>query len=397
MLDTAEMDTKRSETSQKRNFLPHKRGARVLRHPARGRVAVLSTEAEPREAAASAGLRYVTDRIPGLRRLRVGKGFRFVTPRGTTVRGKDLERIHALAIPPAWKDVWVCPDARGHLQATGRDARGRKQHRYHPRWRKVRDEAKYGRILEFAAALPALRKRANTDLSGNALSRRKVVAAVVQLLERTLIRVGNDEYARDNQSFGLTTMRDTHAHVTRSTIRFRFKGKSGKFHDIAFADARLARIVRRCQELPGRELFQYLDDDGKVQDVGSADVNDYLREVTGRDFTAKDFRTWIGTVLAARALHEMKEFASDAQAKRNVLTAVEAVAEMLGNTRAVCRKCYIHPAIIDSYLDRSLAQTLSARAGARLAQSPNSLNRTETAVLALLQRRLRRDAQRKSA
>ena len=265
-----------------------------------------------------------------------------------------------------------------------------------PKWREVRDDAKYGRMLEFAAALAGASptdERPTVAVPG--LSRRKVVAAVVQLLEKTLIRVGNDEYARDNQSFGLTTMRDGHARVSRSTIRFRFKGKSGKFHDIAFSDARLAKIVRRCQELPGRELFQYLDDSGKVQDIGSADVNEYLRDVTHRSFTAKDFRTWIGTVLAARALHEMKAFSSKAQASRNVLAAVDAVAGMLGNTRSVCRKCYIHPAVIDAYMDRTLAHTLSVRAGERLASA--GLSRMETAVLALLQRRLRRDAQRKSA
>jgi DNA topoisomerase I len=397
MLDTVAMDTMRSKASDKRNLRSHNRKLRLLGRPARGRATAASTEPESREAAASAGLRYVTDRIPGFRRLRVGKGFRYVTPRGSTVRGKDLQRIHSLAIPPAWRDVWICPDARGHLQATGRDARGRKQHRYHPRWREVRDEVKYDRILEFAAALPGLRKRAAADLSGATLSRRKVVAAVVQLLEKTLIRVGNDEYARHNGSFGLTTMQDGHARITRSTIRFRFKGKSGKFHDVAFSDARLARVVRRCQELPGRELFQYLDDAGKVQDIGSADVNDYLRDVTGRDFTAKDFRTWIGTVLAAKALQEMKSFSSNAQANRNVIAAVEAVAATLGNTRSVCRKSYIHPAIFDAYMDRTLAQRLSMRAGQRLAQSSASLSRVETAVLALLQRRLRREAQRKSA
>ena len=346
----------------------------------------------PRDAARSSGLRYVTDRAAGIRRVRVGKGFRYVTPDGHTVRDKPtLERIRSLVIPPAWQDVWICAHPNGHLQATGRDVKGRKQHRYHPRWREVRDEAKYGRILDFASALPALRRRTEKDLTGPSLSRTKVIAAVVQLLEKTLIRVGNDEYARDNQSYGLTTMRDGHAKVSRSKVRFRFKGKSGKYHDIEFSDARLARIVRRCQELPGRELFQYLDDDGKVQDINSSDVNDYLRDVTGQDFTAKDFRTWIGTVLAARALQEMADFSSGTQAKRNVLAAVEAVAGMLGNTRSVCRKCYIHPAIIDSYMDRSLAKTLSMRASQRLAQSA-SLSRTETAVLALLQRRLRKEA-----
>jgi DNA topoisomerase-1 len=351
---------------------------------------------ESRDAAASAGLRYVTDATPGITRQRVGKGFRYVSPDGSTVRDADeLKRIGALAIPPAWTNVWICPNPRGHLQATGRDVRGRKQHRYHPRWRQVRDEAKYDRILDFASALPALRRQAEKDVSLPGLPRDKVVAAVVQLLEKTLIRVGNEEYARDNQSFGLTTMRDSHARISGSTIRFRFRGKSGKFHDIAFSDARLARIAKRCQELPGRELFQYLDDNGDVQDINSSDVNDYLRRVMGREFTAKDFRTWTGTVLAARALQELQEFGSETQAKKNVLLAVESVAGLLGNTRAVCRKCYVHPAIIDSYLDRSLASSLSARAGKRLA-NPHALTRLETAVLALLQRRLRREA-RKSA
>ncbi len=372
--------------------------ARVLKHAARRANKALNQLSAPpvtaaveesRQAAKTAGLRYVSDRSPGISRQRVGSRFRYVTPQGRTLRDKpELQRIRSLAIPPAWTDVWVCALANGHLQATGRDARGRKQYRYHSRWRTVRDENKYGRILEFAAALPALRKRTAEDLAGPTLSRTKVVAAVVQMLEKTLIRVGNEEYARTNKSFGLTTMQDNHAKVSGSTVRFRFRGKSGKFHDIAFTDARLARIVRRCQELPGRELFQYLDDDGNVQGIGSADVNDYVRDVTGREFTAKDFRTWTGTVLAAQALQEMSEVTSDAQAKRNVVAAIEAVAGLLGNTKSVCRKCYIHPTIIDAYMDRTLTRMLSARAR-KLAESPESLSRTETAVLALLQRRLR--------
>jgi len=345
----------------------------------------------------SAGLQYVTDRQPGIRRQRVGRGFRYLTPQGSILRDvKAVQRIRSLAIPPAWTDVWICPNPLGHLQATGRDARGRKQHRYHLRWRQVRDEAKYDRILDFAAALPAIRRRVSADLAALKLTRNKVVAAVVQLLEKTAIRVGNDEYARDNKSYGLTTLRDGHARVSGATVHFKFRGKSGKFHEISFSDARLARIVRRCQELPGRELFQYLDEDGHVQDINSADVNQYLRDVTGRDFTAKDFRTWMGTVLAARALQEMRSFTSDSQGKRNIVKAVEAVAGILGNTRSICRRCYVHPAIIDAYLDRTLAQALSVRAGQRLVGS-HDLSRTETAVLALLQRRLRRDAQRRSA
>jgi len=345
----------------------------------------------PVDSARKAGLVYTTDDKPGIRRVGRPKAFRYLGPHGRPVSARDAARIRSLVIPPAWTEVWICPNPRGHLQATGRDARGRKQYRYHPKWREVRDGTKYGRLIEFARALPRIRRRTESDLRAAGLPRSKVLAAVVRLLEKTFIRVGNDEYARDNQSYGLTTMRDGHAKVSRSKVRFHFKGKSGKYHDIEFTDARLARIVRRCQELPGRELFQYLDDDGEVQDINSSDVNDYLRDVTGQDFTAKDFRTWSGTVLAARALQEMADFSSGTQAKRNVLAAVEAVAGMLGNTRSVCRKCYIHPAIIDSYMDRSLAKTLSMRASQRLAQSA-SLSRTETAVLALLQRRLRKEA-----
>lgn len=345
---------------------------------------------EPTTSAQLAGLRYVNDKGHGITRHRSGTGFRYVTPQGTTLRdAKEIQRIKSLAIPPAWTDVWICPNPLGHLQATGRDARGRKQHRYHPRWREVRDEAKYHRILDFAEGLPALRRAVEADLVEPGLSRRKVTAAVVQLLEKTLIRVGNDEYARDNQSYGLTTMKCSHARISGATVRFRFKGKSGKFHDIAFSDARLARIVRKCQELPGRELFQYLDDDGTVQDIGSADVNDYLREVTGLEFTAKDFRTWHGTVLAGEALCEMCDFTSETQAKHNVLTAIDAVAGVLGNTRSVCRKCYVHPEVLAAYMDRTLGPALAAK-GARRPRASYALSASESAVLSLLQRRLRK-------
>jgi DNA topoisomerase-1 len=350
-----------------------------------------------RAAAAAARLRYVTDRSPGIRRIAAGRGFRYEKPGGGSVRDADaLQHIRSLVIPPAWRDVWICPDPSGHLQATGRDARGRKQYRYHRRWREVRDAAKYDRILDFAAVLPRLRRSAAADLATSGLSRRKVVAAIVQLLERTLIRVGNEEYAKENRSFGLTTLRNSHARITGSTVRFRFKGKSGRFHDIALSDPRLALIVRRCQELPGRDLFQYLDDQGTIVDIGSSDVNEYVREVTGEDFTAKDFRTWAGTVLAALALKEMNAFASRTHANRNIIKAIDAVAGLLGNTRSVCRKCYIHPAIIDAYLDRTLAEALTARTSRRSVAAPHALSRTESAVLALLQRRLRKDA-RKSA
>ena len=363
-----------------------------MRIVARSRKRGVETKVEPTASAQVAGLRYVTDKTPGIKRVKKGSGFRYLTPTGSALHdAKEIQRIKSLAIPPAWTDVWICPNPLGHLQATGRDARGRKQHRYHPRWRQVRDEAKYHRILDFAERLPPLRRAVDTDLAVPGLSRRKVTAAVVQLLEKTLIRVGNDEYARDNNSYGLTTMRSSHARISGATVRFRFKGKSGKFHDISFSDARLARIVRKCQELSGRELFQYLDDAGDVQDIGSADVNEYLREVTGCDFTAKDFRTWHGTVLAGEALCEMTEFTSETQAKHNLLTAIDAVAGVLGNTRSICRKCYVHPEVLAAYMDRTLGPALEAKNGRR-SRSAYALSATESAVLALLQRRLKKAA-----
>jgi DNA topoisomerase I len=350
------------------------------------------------QSARSAGLIYVTDQMPGFRRIRRGRGFRYVTDRGQVLKNRaELDRITRLAIPPAWKDVWICPHAKGHLQACGRDARSRKQYRYHSEWRQCRDEAKYDQMLAFATTLPALRRQIAKDLSASGLPRRKVVAAVVQLLEKTLIRVGNDEYARDNNSFGLTTMRNRHVQVSRSKLRFRFKGKGGKSHDIAFDDVRLARIVRRCQDLPGHELFGYVDDEGNVQDIGSADVNSYLREITGQDFTAKSFRTWAATVLAACALQDAPECQSQTKAKRYVVTAVEAVAGLLGNTPAICRESYIHPAIVEAYVDGSLPRTRRPR-GLKAVAGPllPDFRRMETAVLAWLQR-LQRGPQRRTA
>jgi DNA topoisomerase I len=344
--------------------------------------------ADPVASARAAGLRYVNDSGPGLRRQRSGKGFRYLDAAGRPVRDAGtLGRIKALAIPPAWAEVWICPDPSGHLQATGRDERGRKQYRYHPRWRAVRDETKYGRMIAFARALPALREAVERDLALSGLPRRKVLAAVVRLLEATLIRVGNDEYARANRSFGLTTMRDRHVAIDGRSVRFRFRGKSGIRHAIDLEDPRLARVVRRCRDLPGQELFQYLDDAGQVRDIGSADVNDYLRETTGQDFTAKDFRTWAGTVLAALALQEFAAFDTKAQARKNVVRAVERVAERLGNTPSVCRKCYVHPAVLDSYLDGTMVDALKRRADAAMADI-GRLRPEEAAVLALLQRRL---------
>jgi DNA topoisomerase I len=347
----------------------------------------------PPESARLAGLRYVDDlHTPGIRRIGSKSRVRYVAPNGRTIRAPaELQRIKSLVIPPAWTDVWICPDARGHLQATGRDARGRKQYRYHPRWREVRDEAKYGRLIAFAQALPKIRHRTEGDLRKAGLRREKVLAAVVQLLEKTLIRVGNEEYAKDNGSFGLTTLRDQHAKITGGSVRFAFKGKSGVAHAVDLRDRRLAKIVKACRDLPGYELFQYVDDDGKRQTVDSADVNAYLREISGEDFTAKDFRTWAGTVLAAKALADIARFKSTAEAKRNVVKAIESVAKKLGNTKAVCRKCYIHPAILDAYMDGATIQTLKSRA-AKLARTRAALTGEEASVVGLIERRLEKTA-----
>ena len=293
-----------------------------------------------------------------------------------------LARIRALAIPPAWTRVWICQRADGHVQATGRDQRGRKQYRYHPRWAQVRDAAKYGRLLAFGHALPVLRRRVMRDLQMPPLSRARVLATVVRLLETTLIRVGNEEYARTNQSFGLTTLRDRHVTVTADTLRFRFRAKSGVWQEIALQDGRLARTVKRCQDLPGQVLFQYLDADGTRQRVTSEDVNGYLREVTGAEFTAKDFRTWAGTVLAAAALQEFDVVDTATGRKKNVARAIETVAKQLGNTRAVCRRCYVHPAVLEHYLDGATIDVLRDKAASMLVHGGRHLSREETAVLA---------------
>jgi len=310
------------------------------------------TPLPPLESAKVAGLRYVCDeRTPGIRRVGRAPRFRYVDPNGRPVKNRATrQRIRALVIPPAWTNVWICIDPLGHLQATGRDARGRKQYRYHPRWRGVRDEVKYGRLIAFAKALPRIHGRTEADLRKPGLPREKVLAAVVRLLQKTLIRVGNEEYAKQNGSIGLTTMRDSHARINGSTVRFEFRGKSGVRHAVDLEDRRLTRIVKACRDLPGYELFQYVDSDGARQVIDSADVNAYVREISGEDFTAKDFRTWAGTVLAAREL-AAAAFKSNAQAKRNIVRAVEVVAKRLGNTRSVCRKSYIHPAIFEAYLE----------------------------------------------
>jgi DNA topoisomerase-1 len=343
---------------------------------------------DPLASAKAAGLVYTSDDKPGIRRVGKGKRARYVDARGKPVRGRDdLTRIRALVIPPAWTDVWICPNPRGHLQATGRDARGRKQYRYHAKWRAVRDNTKYERMMSFGHALPAIRRRTDADLRRPGLPREKVLAAVVRLLEKTFIRVGNDEYARDNRSFGLTTMRDGHVRLAGSTVKFIFRGKSGVEHALALDDKRLATIVRQCRDLPGQELFQYRDEDGKVVDVGSSDVNAYLKAITGEDFTSKDFRTWAGTVLAAQLLRDFEKVDSQARAKKNIVAAIEEVAKRLGNTRAVCRKCYVHPAVIDAYLDGSMLKTVSQRAQ-RTQKAIGKMTAAEAAVLGLLQRRL---------
>jgi DNA topoisomerase-1 len=344
-------------------------------------------------AARSAGLRYVDDRRPGITRIKAGKKFSYRDPAGRTIRdGETLIRIRSLAVPPAWRKVWICDDPDGHVQATGRDARGRKQYRYHPRWREVRDGNKYERMIAFGRALPRIRRRVEKDLAQPDLPREKILATVVRLLELTLIRVGNEEYARQNESFGLATMRDRHVRVNGSALQFQFRGKSGILHEIDVHDRRLARIVRQSRDLPGFELFQYVDATGERRTIDAADVNAYLKSVAGDEFTAKDFRTWAGTVLASRALRELAVFNSRAQAKRNILQAVEAVAKRLGNTRAVCRKCYIHPEVVNAYLDGTLAESVNRKAGRELCSNLKSLSREEAAVLALLQRALDKDS-----
>jgi DNA topoisomerase-1 len=336
------------------------------------------TPAPAAESARAAGLRYVSDTHPGIERRRTAKGFRYFAPDGAPVRdATTLKRIRALAIPPAWTDVWICPRADGHLQATGRDARRRKQYRYHDRWREVRDETKYGRLAAFGRALPRIRRRVARDLALAGLPRDKVLATIVHLLETTFVRIGNAEYARDNESFGLTTLRDRQARVDGSTIRLRFKGKSGVPHDIKLDDRRIARIVRRMQDLPGEELFQYIGEDGQPNAIESADVNAYLKSIAGAEFTSKDFRTWAGTLLCLRALRHLPAPASLTSGRREVAQAVQAVAHELRNTRAVCRKCYIHPVVVDTYLERGLAAATRERSD-------------HAALLALLERKPRR-------
>jgi DNA topoisomerase-1 len=340
--------------------------------------------AEGLSAAREAGRRYVTDAMPGIRRERTGETFRYIGPDGKPVtEAATLRRIEALAVPPAWTNVWICASPRGHIQATGRDAKGRKVYRYHERWREVRSTTKYHRMVAFGEALPLIRQRVDQDLARRGLPREKVLATVVRLLEMTHIRVGNEEYVRENGSFGLTTLRNQHIDISGSTLRFQFRGKSGKHHVVDVQNPRLARIIRRCQEIPGHELFQYLEGE-EHHTIESDDVNDYLRTISGQDFTAKDFRTWAGTILAARALIEMEIPESDTHGKKNVAHAVKSVASQLGNTPTVCRTSYIHPAIIDAYLDGSLRRNWNGIDEAIPAGQLPGLHREELLALSLL-------------
>ena len=359
------------------------------RDHATGRSVGSSAEASPPsavEAAHEAGLVYSTDDEPGIRRRRRGKRFDFVGPDGKVIRDPAvLERIRSLAIPPAWEEVWISARPRGHLQATGRDARGRKQHLYHARWREVRDADKFDRMAGFGSVLPRIRRRVTRDLRRAGLPKEKVVATIVRLLETTFIRVGNEEYAKQNNSFGLTTLRGRHVDVRGSTVRFLFKGKSGVEVSVGVTDRRVARVIKRCEEMPGQNLFQYIDAGGERRTVTSDDVNEYLREASGQDFTAKDFRTWAATVLAACALRDGAGFESESEAKRTVVEAIDGVARKLGHTRAVCRRSYVHPLVVDLFMEGELGTAL----GNAMAKRPTRLTADEAAVLSLLRRRAR--------
>jgi len=353
---------------------------------------------DPRDAAETAGLSYVSDDAPGIRRRKSGRGFTYVAPNGRKVDDDGtLARIRKLAIPPAYSDVWICPKANGHIQATGRDAKGRKQYRYHEAFRDIRESTKYEHMLAFAHALPAIRKTIDEHMSLRGLPRPKVLATVVHLLENTLIRIGNADYAKQNKSYGLTTLRDPHVRVEGAELRFEFKGKSGKAWKLRVKDRRVARIVKACQDLPGQDLFQYLDDEGNRQTITSSDVNAYLRDITGEDFTAKDFRTWAGTVLAALALSEFEQFDDEAKAKKNIRAAIESVSSRLGNTPTICRKCYVHPEILSCYLDGDLLLDVKEEVEAELRDLLEGLKPEEAAVLTLLKARLDREIEARKA
>jgi DNA topoisomerase I len=354
----------------------------------------VQTIVDPRDAAESAGLRYVSDERPGIRRKKVGTGFSYVRADGSRLMERGaLKRIKALAIPPAWTDVWICPFPDGHIQATGRDAKGRKQYRYHARFREVRESTKYEHVVAFADALPSIRDTVREHMALRGLPREKVLATVVHLLETTLIRVGNDDYAKQNNSYGLTTLKNRHVAVKGNEVRFRFTGKGGKQWSLRVRDRRIAKIIRACQELPGQELLQYIDEQGNCQDVTSSDVNEYLKAITGKDITAKDFRTWAGTVLAAMTLSELQSFDNAAQAKRNLRSAIEKVSARLGNTPTICRKCYIHPEVLNSFMDGNLVLEVKSQVENELRSAVENMKPEEAAVLALLRGRLARQAE----
>lgn len=358
---------------------------------------VLESHVDPHDSARAAHLRYITDRKPGIHRHRTGaKSFRYTDTAGSPVRDAEtLARIKSLVIPPAWQEVWISPVENGHLQATGRDARGRKQSRYHPRWRTTRDETKYERMKMFASVLPHIRKRVNHDLALHGLPKNKVLACIVRVMETTFIRVGNVEYARENHSYGLTTMRNRHVEIHGGKVHFTFKGKSGVQHSIDLEDRRLARIIARCHDIPGQELFQFLDHEGNHHHVDSADINEYLREITNEHFTAKDFRTWAGTVLTCMLLQECEPSDSATQTKKNIVQTIAAVAKRLGNTPSVCRKCYVHPAVLEHYLNGSLgraAQKLAEQVEKVADATPHALRQEEVALLDLLERQIEREA-----
>jgi DNA topoisomerase-1 len=355
----------------------------------KGASAAFQAALDPLAAAKLAKLRHVSDDMPGIARQKARNGFDYRFPDGELVRDiETLKRIRSLAIPPAWTAVWICPYPNGHIQATGRDKRGRKQYRYHPRWHEVRDESKYGKMLIFSRVLPMIRERVDADLRRRGLSRERVLAAVVRLMEVTLFRIGNSEYATANKSYGLTTLRDRHVAIEGDRIHLSFRGKRGIRHETDINDRRLARIIRDCRDLPGYELFQYLDEEGNRHTIDSADVNDYLREISGEEITAKDFRTWAATNLAALALQEFEMFDTEAKKKHAVVRAVERVAKHLGNTPAICRRCYVHPAIFEGYLDGTLLTTLREQTRTYLAENITGLSAEEAAVTAFLSLRL---------
>ena len=341
-------------------------------------------------SAEAAGLRYVSDAMPGIRRHRHGRGFTYIGPDGEVIRSREaLRRFRSLVIPPAWTDVWICPHEDGHLQVTARDGRGRKQYRYHPQFRQQRDGTKFERMFELSDVLWKIRERVESDVTLPGLARNKIMATVVWLLETTLIRIGSDEYRKANKSFGLTTLRRRHVAVVGAEMRFEFKGKSGIQHAVSVTDKRIARIIQRCQELRGEELFQYLDDDGKRQEVDAEDVNAYLQEITGQEVTAKDFRTWAGTMLAAEALRAIGPAKSKREAEKNIVAAVDMTAKRLGNTRSVCRKYYIHPALIEAYLEGSMLPPLPERTWSKRKSTGPTLRQHEMDVLAFLKARLK--------